>query len=164
VTLAAAVLLLCVVGLAWLVWLPLPEERLQNILSGIRVRPIGVVRVTALVDHLNAEIEDSGKTSCRILLPKELRGKLDSCDIFIPSSGGTVFECMKHIKWFTELPTYYTPEGIVFDVAGREGLYASQYPLWRKTVRDWIKYELPEYPRRLWEPRPVPVNPFAPPP
>jgi hypothetical protein len=164
VTLAVMVLLLTGTGLAWLVWLPLPEERVQNDLSEIRVRPIGVVRVSALVDHLNAEIENSGKTSYRVFLAKEQRQKLDTYDLFVDSGGGTAFECIKRIKWFTELPTYYTAEGIVFDVAGRQGLYPRQYPLWRKTVRDWIKCEMPAYPRRLWEPRPVPVDPFAPPP
>jgi hypothetical protein len=85
VTLAVMVLLLTGTGLAWLVWLPLPEERVQNDLSEIRVRPIGVVRVSALVDHLNAEIENSGKTSYRVFLAKS-RGRSWTPTIFLSTA------------------------------------------------------------------------------
>jgi hypothetical protein len=141
VTLAVIVLSLIAVGLAWLVWLPLPEERVQYVLSEIEVKPIhlGTVHLTRLVDHINTEIQSADKTSYRLFLAKELN--LDGYELSLDSTDKvSAFECTKLISWFSDLHAYHTPEGIVFDISARANRYV--YPSWRKDVRAWLKLQV----------------------
>jgi hypothetical protein len=143
---ALAAVALLAVGLALVVFLPLPEERAYNELYAINIKSIRWNGLTPreAVAELNAEIQKNSGTRYRVILAEDAQMNYPiSLELNIISAA----ESAEYLGEESGNFRYITPQGMVIDRGGKESLYYK--PSWRGDLRRWIKYKAPEYWKRL---------------
>ncbi|RBP39583.1 hypothetical protein DES53_10910 [Roseimicrobium gellanilyticum] len=160
--LMTAVLVIAVASLALLVLLPLPEEKVFEVLSTVKVGHIHLENapVEVAVAEVNAQLEKEGETRLRFFV-SDAHAQLSSGTISLQLDDVPVDELARYVSELSGGSMYGTRDGIVIDMLRCEAP-SSRRPgqSWRRPLRDWVRYSLPSKWDRFWRSRGG--DPFAP--
>lgn len=158
---AIAALVVLVVGFAVVVFLPLPEERAFNELSKIQIGPVKFwgASLKEAVAEMNAHIQKKSPTEYRFHLAESPQVRPRAAVTFEVADSIPLTKCAEYVADCTGLIMHATRDGIVFD--HHQSAIQHYQPSWRRSLREWFRYELPNY----WYQRhtgPPSADPFAP--
>lgn len=150
-----------VVGLALVVFLPLPEERAFNELSKIQIGPLKFwgASLKEAVAEMNAQIQKKSPTEYRFHLVESPLVRPEAAVTFEVADSIPLTKCAEHVADCAGLMMHGTRDGVVFD--HHQSTIQHYQPSWRRSIREWFGYELPNY----WYRRhtgPPTADPFAP--